>query len=68
MAANSELMQSSDLAEIRTRFNACLCYTQVHVSEGSDQKQPRKRTDTVFPHYKPVGKIFIAMDTRTDKI
>ena len=47
--------QWSDLAEIRTsgRFYACPRYLQV--KKGSNQKQPRKGGDIVFPYCKSMG-------------
>ena len=54
--------QWSDLAEIRTRprFYACSRYLQVQ--KGSDQKQPRKGGDTIFPIIIQWG-LSVAMDT-----
>ena len=55
--------QWSDLAEIRTRpgFYACPLYLQV--LKGSDQKQPRRDGDIIFPIMSQWG-LSVSMDTR----
>ena len=51
------------MAEIRTRPKcyACPCYLQVY--KGSDQKQPRKGGDIIFPIISQWG-LSVAMETR----
>ena len=55
--------QWSDLAEIQTRQRFYACPRYLQVQKGSDQKQPRKGGDIVFPIISQWG-LSVAMETR----
>ena len=52
-----------NLAEIRTRPRFYVCPWYLQVLKGSDQKQPRKGGDIVFPIISQWG-LSVAMETR----
>ena len=56
-------LQVSDLAEFRTHPSSYVCHRYLQVWKGSDQKQPRKRGDDVFPII-TLRELSVAMETR----
>ena len=61
--AQWQLTQWYDLAEIRTRPRFYACPHNLQVWKGSDQKQPRKGGENVFPITSQWG-LSVAMETR----
>ena len=53
----------SDLAEFRTHPSSYVCHRYLQIWKGSDQKQPRKRGDAVFPII-TLRELSVAMETR----
>ena len=49
--------------EIRTTASSYVCHRYLQVSKGSNQKQPRKRDDALFPII-TLWELSVAMETK----